>query len=297
MKILITGITGFVGKNLLPLLQIDGNELLLIVRDANKINSWNVLNESTNCIFTTDADWKDTVKSFKPEVVLHLATFSTSLDDAKSIDQLIQSNLQFGTHLLDALKGTSLKAFINVGTFAEYHNNSRAYSPAYLYAATKTAFRSVVQYYQAIEGFKSFHVVPYTIYGAADTQKKLINYIVDSFDASEAVKMTPGEQELDFIHIEDVVHFFVTLISSVDQIEGSFHEIHLGTGVGTTPKRIASILETYIGKKANIEWGGRPYRPLDTMLAKATHHLPSTIINWKPTITIEEGLRRYVASK
>jgi nucleoside-diphosphate-sugar epimerase len=30
------------------------------------------------------------------------------------------------------------------------------------------------------------------------------------------------------------------------------------------------------------------------MLAKATHHLPSEIINWKPTITIEEGLRRYV---
>jgi CDP-paratose synthetase len=294
MKILITGITGFVGKNLLPQLQIDGNELLLIVRDANKINSWNVLNESTNCIFTTDADWKDTVKSFKPEVVLHLATFSTSLDDAKSIDQLIQSNIQFGTHLLDALKGTSLKAFINVGTFAEYHNNSRSYSPAYLYAATKTAFRSIVNYYQAIECFKSFHVVPYTIYGAADTQKKLINYILESFQAEEAVKMTPGEQELDFIHIEDVVNFFATLINNVDQIEGTFHEIHLGTGVGTTPKKIASILETFIGKKANIEWGGRAYRPLDTMLAKATHHLPSEIINWKPTITIEEGLRRYV---
>jgi nucleoside-diphosphate-sugar epimerase len=215
------------------------------------------------------------------------------LDDYNSLNKLLNSNIQFFCRLLDALKETNLKLFINTGTFAEYYKGDDTFDPAYLYAATKTASRFFLDYYSKVYNFKQATVVPYTIYGGNDTQKKVIDIIYDSIDSETPVDMSPGEQVLDFIHIDDVVNFYLTLLDKINDLPEKSN-FKLGTGIGHTLKDVASIIESITGKKTNINWGGKEYRKSDVMYAVADK--PETIL-WNYKIGIEQGIEQFLESK
>lgn len=294
MKVLLTGATGYLGRHLTEALTAMDHELILLVRSADKLSPLlqNVVVPVT-VIRIDDKDWKEKLRAASPDGVIHLAAFLSSADDAATIDQLIDANIRFGTHLLDALKGRPLRFFINTGSFAEYNGNDvKMPEPAYLYAATKTAFRPILQYYQRLMGFRLLHVIPYTIYGRSGDAKKLIDYIYEALDAAVPVNMSPGEQVLDLIHIDDVIRFYLQLLKHPDALTGSTGVFHLGTGTGTSPRQLCGILEKATGKKANINWGGRPYRDLDTMYAVAPPDSLAGRIGWKAEISIEQGIQQ-----
>lgn len=293
MKLLVTGATGFIGKNLLPVLLNNGFEVMALVRNESKMPA--DLNHTKLALVTTNnPQWKEDIKVYSPDVVIHLAAYLTSADNEQAINQLIESNILFATHILDALQETEISYFINTGTFAEYYKNEASTDPAYLYAATKTAFRSILAYYQSLLNFNIVNVIPYTVYGGIDTQKKLIDIIYQSSKQVIPTQMSPGEQLLDFIHIEDVVDFYLTLLGNLKSITATYTEIHLGTGEGTTPKQIARIIESVTNKKTNINWGGLPYRSRDTMQSVANKKLPSDVLSWTPKKEIHIGISEYI---
>jgi CDP-paratose synthetase len=106
--------------------------------------------------------------------------------------------------------------------------------------------------------------------------------------------MSPGEQVLDFIYIDDVVSFYKAVIDNIGKVEEDYTEIHLGTGTGTTPKQVARLVEKKTLRKTNISWGSLPYRKRDTMFSVAKGNLPG-FLNWKPSINIEQGINKYIS--
>jgi CDP-paratose synthetase len=294
MKILLTGSSGYLGRYLLEALSVTGYELILLVRSAEKINAHLEKSKAlVTLIRLDDPAWKEKIRAASPEVVIHLAAYLSSGDDEKTIDTLIDANIRFGTQLLDALKGTAVRLVVNTGTFAEYNGKKgKTLQPAYLYAATKTAFRSILEYYRRLCGFRVLHVIPYTIYGRKGEAKKLIDYLYDSLDAATPVDMSPGEQVLDLIHINDVVRFYLLLLAAELSLIDEVTEFHLGTGTGTTPRELCRLLENLSGKKANINWGGRSYRDLDTMYAVAIPGKLASRIGWEPLIPVSEGIQQ-----
>ena len=293
MRVLITGATGFVGMNLMPMLEdkCPEAEILLLCRNTAKAKN---LFPYKNCKICQSEDW-DAVRKFQPEVVLHLASLSTSRNDAEIIPELIHSNIMYGAQLLDALKeDTELRLFVNTGSFAEYRYGSESINDAYLYAATKSAFRSFAEYYSQLGGYKFVNVIPYTIYGGKPTIKRLMDYILESMDAQSPVDMTLGEQILDFTHVDDLCDFYIHLISHQDELNqvkngGNFH---VGTGVGTSIRHLATLMEQVYGKPCHINWGGRPYRDRDTMYAVAPIAKNMALLNWKAKISLKEGIEK-----
>lgn len=289
-KVLVTGATGYIGRRVVDELgKCLDVKVMTLNRDIEKAKG---LMNYNNVEHIAADDWNDVIK-FNPDVVLHLATFSTSADDDLTIDKLIDSNLKYGSKLLNALQNCEnvrKMLFVNVGSFAEYRLGLQVgFRDAYLYTATKSAFRHIVDYYADKSGFRYITAVPYTVYGGTDTGKKLIDYMVESISAKEPVAMTKGEQVLDFVHVNDVVRFFISMVKHSDEIE-TRHEFHLGTGVGTQVRELAAIIEKISGKSLNINWGGRPYRPLDVMhaIAPKDNYLSKF---WQPQITLEAGVK------
>ncbi|MCQ2332612.1 MAG: NAD-dependent epimerase/dehydratase [Paludibacteraceae bacterium] len=285
-KVLVTGATGYIGRRVVALLgRMDDVKVLTLSRNTEKAYE---LMTYGNVEHIGAEEW-GRVKEYKPDVVLHLATYSTSGDNEEIIEKLIISNIMYGTRLLNALQECRNMLFVNIGSFAEYRlGQENGFRDAYLYTATKSAFRHIVDYYADKCGFRYVTAVPYTVYGGVDTGKKLIDYMVDSIDSEEPVKMTKGEQVLDFVHVEDVARFFAAMVEHSEVIENR-HEFHLGTCVGTRVRDLAEIISREIGQKLNIEWGGREYRPLDVMYAVAPR---DEYLNryWKAEISIEEGV-------
>lgn len=292
-KVLVTGATGYIGRRVVGLLsRMESVEVLTLSRDIAKAAK---LMPYNNVEHVGAEEW-GRVRDFQPDVVLHLATFSTSGDSEEIIEKLVMSNIMYGARLLNALQECRNMLFVNVGSFAEYRLGlENGFRDAYLYTATKSAFRYVVDYYADKCGFRYVTAVPYTVYGGVDTGKKLIDYMVESIDAEEPVKMTKGEQILDFVHVDDVARFFAAMVEYSDEVE-SRREFHLGTCVGTKVRDLADIIGKQSGRKLNIEWGGREYRPLDVMHAVAPQ---DEYLNrfWKAEMTIEEGVKEKLKSK
>lgn len=294
-RILITGATGYIGRRVVEMLSHERDIVVLTLnRDVDKASA---LMPYSNVRHVEACDWP-TVVDFCPDVVLHLATFSTSADSTDIIPRLIDSNVTYGAELLDALQrcaGANNMLFINVGSFAEYRLGLDAgQRDAYLYTATKSAFRHILDYYADKVGFRYITAVPYTVYGGRDTGKKLIDYVVESISADQPVDMTLGEQVLDFVHVTDVARFFATAALRPDETEDR-HEYHLGTSRGTTVRQLSDAVSRISGRKTNINWGGRPYRPLDVMHAVAPADEVRDKI-WTAQITLDQGIKEKLNS-
>jgi nucleoside-diphosphate-sugar epimerase len=293
MKILVTGATGFVGRHLMPKLINERHEILELTIEPEV--SEKLYGDKTQKYLIDDnqSELTDKIENFNPEIIIHLASFLTSLDDYNTQKKLLNTNILFLCRILDAIKNTNLKLFINTGTFAEYYKGDGVFDPAYLYSATKTASRSFLDYYSKVYNFNYVTVVPYTIYGGNDSQKKIIDIIYESLDSQQSTDLSPGEQQLDFIHVEDITDFYIHLIKNIENLEYKSN-FQVGTGLGISLRELTKIIEDQTNKTANINWGGKPYRSSDVMYAVANL---SNSRGWKPKIHIKEGIKKYIQQR
>jgi nucleoside-diphosphate-sugar epimerase len=294
---IITGSTGFVGRNLLPKLIQANHEIFEIT--INPDISKELYGDNTRQFYFINDnlnDLKNELNNFKPEALIHLASYLTSSDDTKDMRKLINSNIIFLCHVLDAVKESGLKWFINTGSFAEYYKGDGVLDPAYLYSATKTASRIFVDYYSKAYKYNYITIVPYTIYGGVDTQEKIIDLIFNSLESEKSVTLTAGNQVLDFIHIEDVVDFYITCLLNLHKIPNRT-SFQLGTGTGHTLREITAIMEMSTNRSSNIAWGSKSYRPRDVMYAVDNISKQNYLFDWKPKIQIEDGIKKYLAER
>ena len=291
-KIIITGSTGYVGRNLIPKLIEDKHQILELTRSVKKsqdLFGGRTLKFELN---SSQEQLKNKIIDFSPEICIHLASYLSSSDEFNDAKKLINSNITFLINLLDCFKFCDLDYFINTGTFAEYSCNNDELEPAYLYAATKSASRIFIDYYSKMYKFKYCTIIPYSIYGKSDSNKKILDIIYDSLGNNDCTALSPGNQILDFIHINDVVYYYRTLIKKLDLYDNK--NVHkLGTGTGHTLKELVKIFENLSNKKANIKWGAVKYRKNDIMSAVSPNN---TIFDRKP-IALEEGVKLYINEK
>lgn len=287
MNILITGATGFVGQHLVnELITSSKYTVYCVVR--NVARSRKILGGNVNLLVSDDLTQ---LQHIELDAVVHLASFLTSSDDSAIIDKLIDANIVFGVKLLDALKNHKGLKFINFGSFSEFRSGTEKPEPAYLYAASKRAFHPFLEYYASLSDWDYIHLIPYTIYGGVNNQKKLIDYVRESLDSHSPVLMSPGMQVSDFIHVDDVVSCVLFFLDNLQKWDGQKdEEYHLGTGVGTTIRQLASMFEELSSRKCNIQWGARPYRERDVMYAVAPID-KLKLIGWEPRITLKEGIK------
>ena len=285
--------------NLMPQLLALGSdyEFLTLNIDVDEAESKYPKAQYTNFrhVHTTDLE---ALIAFNPDMVLHLATVTTAANNTEIIHPMIAANIEFGVLLLDALqKCDNFKLFVNTGSFAEYRFGPDHFDSAYLYTATKTAFRAFVAYYAGLgRGFKYITAVPYSVYGGKMTVKRLFDYMAESLDAPTPVDMTKGEQVLDFIHVDDVAGFFAYTVAHADEflaLKQNGAEFHLGTGKGTSIREVAALMEEISGKKCNINWGGRAYRERDIMRAVAP--VERNQCGWRAKIDLRKGIQAFAA--
>lgn len=170
----MTGITGFIGHHLGERLVNDGHEVYAIVRPTSKIDelSENLRHNVKFYVCDKDNTVLDILNEMCtddrcPDVVYHLATNYLNAHKFDDIWNLIQSNITFGTELLDAMVANNVFNFVNVGTFAQ-HFDDADYSPVNLYAATKGCFEGIIQYYVEVRNLKCIALHLFDTYGSDD---------------------------------------------------------------------------------------------------------------------------------
>ena len=98
-KILITGSTGFIGSNIVNLLLKKNVYIYDILRNKNKKNKKIIdLNKNKNYLpifYKKFDELEKKLKKVKIDTVINCATYYTSKNDIKNIENLIRTNIIF----------------------------------------------------------------------------------------------------------------------------------------------------------------------------------------------------------
>ncbi len=295
-RILLTGATGFVGRNLVPHLLRNGFAVEVLVRPDS--------NPSVLGSFARDVrvhrylgDYESAEKALlesKPDVLVHLATHFVARHKPSDISSLIQSNVLFGAHLLEAMGKAGTKFYLDAGTFWQ-HFGGEDYHPSALYAATKQALRDVLKFYVEAAGIRALTLELFETYGPGDTRAKVLNLFMNRSREGVALPLSPGEQELDLVHVADVCRAFETALSLLlnDRSDNKMPVYSVSSGAPITLKDLGTRIEAVTGKKGFFRFGELPYR--DREIFKATSPVPA-LPNWSPRISLEAGLKEVWAA-
>jgi len=286
---LITGATGFVGAHLAKRLIDDGWEVHAIIRDGSKIPNL-LINEKLS-LHSYDGRTETLVQCMslvKPNVVFHLASLFLSQHETKDIEPLIQSNLLFGSQLLEAMRANNICNFINTGTSWQHYKNEN-YNPVCLYAATKQAFEAIIEYYIQACNFKIITLKLFDTYGPNDPRPKLIAMLNNAEKNNLPLNMSAGEQLIDLVHIDDVVDAYLMAAHRLLENEIFRHERFAVSTRNPIPlKQLVQLYVEATGKNIQVNWGARPYRFREVMNIWS-EGVPMD--NWTASISLEEGFK------
>lgn len=290
MNILITGATGFIGSHLINQLLIENHTLFCTLLENEKNPFGEDAVKST--IFSTHSIDKnvDFFTRNNIEGIIHLASFVQS-GEHKSVDieTLIDTNIKFGSLLLETAAKVKVKWFINTGTYWQNYSNQN-YSPVNLYAATKRAFIDIAKYYFETNQIMFTTIKLFDTYGPNDNRPKIFNLWERIAKTGETLDMSPGEQLIDISYIDDIVDAFVLLAKHLQNedkniLNGAIYSVNAEKRY--TLKELASIFEKTTNQKLNIIWGGRPYKKREVMEPWLNGEV---VPNWKPKVSINEGI-------
>ena len=147
-NIIITGSNGFIGSNLVNSLSKQNKLILLIrVKKKPKKNKYLLKKNISYRYFRNNVELENVLKKIKGLFLIHCATHYVKKHQSSDITKIVNSNIEFGTILLDNLNIMGVKNFINFSTVWEDFNGIKD-NPNNLYAASKKAFEKIVNYYQ-----------------------------------------------------------------------------------------------------------------------------------------------------
>lgn len=261
MKIMVTGGTGFIGSHLVPRLSEEGYEVGMLVRSSSPAGPLGSDERIKVLPITSYSDILQTVIQFQPHAVIHLATLYVNGHTNDNIQPLLESNILFGTFVLEAMAKCKVGKFLNFGTRWQ-HMDALRDRPANLYSATKNAFQEILNYYQAQCGISSTTLELCDTFGRGDTRKKIVGLMVDACKAREILELSPGEQVIDLLCVDDLVGYVLAGLR-----QGFF--FHNGTvalsGEEVSLRDLGTKIEKLLGVSGYLKWGGRPYRENEVM--------------------------------
>ena len=202
----------------------------------------------------------------------------------------MEANTRVPLGLLDAALAAGVGLFVNAGTALDPALNG--------YALSKRQFSEWGRLLATGSPLRFVDVGIEHFYGPGDDEVKFATHATRSLLAgTRTYGLTPGEQERDFIYIDDVVAAFVTLLEHGGRaFSPGYERVGLGSGVPVTVRCFVELVRDVSGSATRLEFGALPYRPHEVMHSCAdTARLRS--LGWAPAVPLEEGVGRLVAAE
>ena len=285
MRILLTGMTGYLGSNLAAELITKGHELIGLKRRTSSIDRIEKILPNLKLHNIEDLDLAKIFTQYgKIDVVIHTATSYGRNNEG--INDVINANMSFPVQLLDQAIHSNVSTFINADTSLDKMLN--------IYALSKSQFTDWGRYLSKKQKISFINLKIEHFYGPGDDKSKFIAHVVKTCMRNDLeLNLTRGEQLRDFIYIDDLLSAFMIFIDKKDIFENGFFEFDVGCGEAIQLKSIVEIVHRLTESKTKLNFGALPYRQGEAMLSEAdTTNLKS--MGWKCCYNIETGLKKLI---
>ncbi len=308
MRVLITGITGFVGSHLADYILANHPDVEIygMVRWRSRMDNIRHILDKVKLV---EADLKDYIsirnilKEIRPDYIFHLAAQSFVPTSWKLPQETLQINILGQVNILEAMKELKLDAVIQIaGSSEEYGlvyehelpiketNPLRPLSP---YAVSKIA-----QDFLGYQYFKSYGIKAVRTRGFNHTGPRRGDVFVSSNFAKQIAEIEKGKREpviyvgnlesvRDFTDVRDMVRAYWLAVE-----KGEPGEVYnICSGKGLKIKEVLEILLAYSRVKVEVKVDPARLRPSDVPVLVGDNTKFRKRTGWKPEIPIEKTLK------
>lgn len=283
MKIGIIGSSGFIGSN-----------LNLYFKNYKKIKVFCFSSYKKNKSRWIKKISKE-IKFFKPEIIINCAADQNSKDSDKDIEGLINSNLKANTLFLNqAIKNKKFRGFISFGTKWEY-DEFKKFQPLNFYAATKHANDIFLRYYSLKKKITTVSLKVFETYGENDKRKRVLNLLLKNYKQQKTLKITPGNQFLDYVHILELCDLLKMICRDIykNKLNG-FNTYTVSSKKPLKLRLLVKKLNEVLDKNLKVKIGAKKYRKNEAMKPiKKINNYPG----WKPKIDLIKTLKKIFDDK
>jgi len=218
------------------------------------------------------------------------SNFSDSGDDV--------INVHFGgvLNLVRCLDRSSLKRFIQVGSSDEYGNNQAPQdelhreSPISPYSFAKVAATQFMQMLYRTEDFPAVCLRPFLVYGPEQGRDRFIPQVIEGCLKGNHFPVSEGRQLRDFCYVHDIAN---AIFSSLESDNAIGEVINIAAGTPVSIRYVVETIRDIVGM-GDPEFGVIPYRKNENMKLYADISKAKDILNWKPVILLESGLKKTI---
>lgn len=289
-RVLVTGATGLIGRNVVSALRESGVEVHAATRSLTHVTHdgevrWHKAN------LLDHRDRTQLLDAAAPQTIIHCAWVTEHGAYWTSPENLdwVGATLSLAREARDrgALR------FVGVGTCAEYEwggaaplsEASTPLRPQTLYGVAKNATRSVIEAFAGASGLAFAWGRVAMLYGAAEHPDRFVAALARAFAAGKPAKMSSGMAVRDFLDARDVGGAISALAMS--DVAGA---VNIASGDAISLLDAARKLARLAGKPDLLVPGALPDRPGEPpSLAVDTTRLRRDV-GYRPKFTLDQGL-------
>jgi len=301
MKILITGGTGFVATNLLPMLS---DHDVVLVDNLSQSSYVPEFHDKPNVEFY-QADicvagrMNNIFELEKPDAVFHFAGLVSIYDCHKDTVSAAMNNIIGTVNVFNAALNAGCKRVIFSESSAVYEGcelpkagfNETQSDPTTFYSTTKACTALIAESYARTRGLQYTALRYFNIAGPIQDYKRTVpplfaGVALRLLGGNNPIIFGDGTRRRDFIHVDDVNAFHLQCLTDERTINETFN---LGIGVSTSLFEISEIIHDYLKIEQPLEFD------MKDEIAGEAHTIYANIdkaqaIGWTPTKTINDAI-------
>jgi GDP-L-fucose synthase len=299
MRILVTGGTGFLGKNIQENLGAFLNQDYSISTMGSNVYD---LRCQHAC--------RKAVQYYNPDVILHAAGSVGGIGaNQENPGKFMYDNLIMGANIIERARVENVQKFVLLGTVCAYPKhtpvpfkeedlwNGYPEETNAPYGIAKKALMKMLQTYKEQYGMRGANLIPVNMYGPHDhfnlTSSHVIPALILKFynamkNGGNVELWGTGSASREFLYAEDCVEAIARAIETEVDLE----PINIGTGKEITIRDLATEIAEQMGYEGEIKWqtdkpDGQPRRCLDTSKAKE-------LLDFEAKTDLQTGLKQTI---
>ena len=303
MKVLVTGVAGFIGMHCAQRLAARGDKVVgidnlspyysvALKRDRLK----QLAIDFRELDITNAAGLARLFEETRPEAVLHLAAQPGVRYSLENPAVYIQTNLVGFANLLEGCRRHPPRHLVFASSSSVYGNNlelpwSEAQSvdhPVSLYAATKKSNELMAHVYSHLFGLHATGLRYFTVYGPwgrPDMSPMLFARAI--MDDQPIPVFNHGDMQRDFTYVDDIVEGTLRVLDRPQP----YAVYNIGNHQPVALLEYIATLEAALGKKARLEM--KPMQPGDVKSTYADTTALARAVGFAPSTPLAGGLQRF----
>jgi len=299
-KILVTGGAGFIGSHLCERLLNEGNEVICLDNffTGSKNNITHLIDNPYFEVIRHDIEEPILIEV---DEIYNLASPASPIHYQKDPVKTVRTNVMGAINVLDIAKRTGAKIFQASTSevygdpevhpqVEEYRGNVNPIGPRACYDEGKRCAETLFFDYYREYGVDIKVVRIFNTYGpkmAINDGRVVSNFIIQALNNEDITIYGDGSQTRSFCYVTDLVDGFIKMMNS--DLTGP---INLGNPDEFTVLELAKKVIKLTNSKSKIIF--KPLPEDDPKQRKPNIEKAKKYLNWKPTIKLEEGLKKTI---